>query len=123
MTELDTRAERVRQIAEQLYGNILDRDGDGDVMWCEIPADLCGAFTSMIGMNGLTPILKSQTTRPAHRRVVTTQGDTVVCSDQPMILMAYYRYTVDLQPHRVAVSHDPHADAAAITRPTPPFKG
>lgn len=116
MTDIEARAERVRQIAESLYGSVLDRDGD--TLWCEVPADLCGGFTTLCGMGGFVAINRGQTTRPAFQRVVTTQGDTVVCTDQPMITMAFYRYSVELQTHHVAVTHDPHAGAGGITKQT-----
>jgi hypothetical protein len=115
------RVERLRAIVKSLYGSVLDRDGD--TAWCEIPADLSGAFGAMCTMSGFfPPSIKGQTTRPAPVRVIDTNGHTIVCDKEPWRTMAYYRYAVDLRPHHVAVAAQPHGGAIALTRQTPPYK-
>jgi hypothetical protein len=121
MTDLDQRADRVKTIVETMYGSIISRDGE--IVWCEIPADLIGGFASLCTMAGFfPPCLKGQTTKPAHQRVTNMQGHITVCADQPMITMAHYRYAVDLRPHRVVVDHTGLGNVAAITRQTGPVK-
>jgi hypothetical protein len=119
MTDLDTRAERVRAIVTSLHGKVLDRQDD--VMTVEVPADIMGGFTTLAGMGGFSAILQKQSTKMAPRRIVNISGQVVVCDE--MVTTAFYSFKVSLQPHHVAVEAKPHAGATAITAPTPPFGG
>jgi hypothetical protein len=125
------RADRVRQIAESLFGRVhssgtlefieedrrgIPHDRSVDFVDVEIPADLAGAAAGMLGMGGFTAYITGQDARMAPRRITGMQGQTIVCEDEA--LTAFYSYRVELQPRAVAVSHDPHAGAKAQTRPT-----
>lgn len=117
MTDLSARADRVRQIAEQLHGNVLDRDGD--TMRVEIPSDLSGAAASSFGRGGYSAVIVDQTTRMEPRRVLDMDKRTVV-DHAAQDLMAFYTYRVDLHDRHAKVADLPHAAAVAITRPTKP---
>lgn len=47
-------------------------------------------------MGGLVPIFRSQDAHLAPRRATDLQGHIIVCEPSP-VLMAYYRYDVDLR--------------------------
>src|SRR4051812_8077592 len=97
MTE--ERKARVRQIAGVLYGTVISEGGN--LMLIEIPADLSGAASSMLGQGGFSGVIIGQSTRPARRRISDMQGNTVVC--QEMDTTAFYTFRVELQTQQVAV--------------------
>lgn len=100
MTDIEARANRVRAVAESVGGKVLDRNGDA--MRIEIPADVAPGLMMLWGEGGFIPIFRHQEFRSGT------------------VSMAYYVYDVGLQPPTLPTVA---AGTAAITAPTPPFKG
>jgi hypothetical protein len=94
---------------------------DGDVMQIEVPADMLGAATGLLGQGGFVFNIGNQRTDMAPRRITNMEGRTVVCDETA--LMAFYEIEVKLAPRTIAVSENPHAGAIWATRPTPKFRG
>jgi hypothetical protein len=116
MSDVNARADRVRTIVEAVYGRVIGRSRN--VMQVEIPADLISSAVTLFGMGGFSATIGKQSTRLAERRVVDTNGNTIVCPGD-LVTMAFFTYTVDLRPHSAAVETTPHAVAITITAPTP----
>ncbi len=117
MTDLDQRADRVRQIAELLHGRVLARDGD--VMHVEVPADNLGGAFGLFGMGGFRALVKGQqTTRMAPRRLVTMGNQVVVCDE--MVTTVFMPMVITLTSRHIAIDHSGHGAAPAITRQTGP---
>jgi hypothetical protein len=125
MTDLDARADRLKEIAASLYGSLLSVDHD--IAEIEIPADLSSACASMLGASGFSGYIVSQDCRQAPRRIADQDGRMFVVADQ-MATQAFYVFRVEL-PDRHARVFDPadplaaHPAVAGITRPTKPFAG
>jgi hypothetical protein len=117
--DLDPRADRVRQIAESLFGKVLDRDGAE--MHVEIPADMSGAAASSFGQGGFSACIVGQTTRMETRRLMDMDKRTVF-DHAAQDLMAFYTFKVQLAGHAARVEDKP-SGAIALTRPTPKFGG
>jgi hypothetical protein len=115
VTDLDARADRVRQIAESLFGKVLSRDGD--TMRVEIPADMSGAAASMFGQGGFSACIVGQDARMKTRRLMDMDKRTVI-DHAAQDLMAFYTFKVSLAPHHEQPS--PQPTVANITRPTKP---
>jgi hypothetical protein len=113
MTDLSARADRVRQIAESLFGKLLSIDDD--VAEAEVPADLSGAFSVSLGASGFSGFIIGQDCRQAPKRVVTMDYRTIV-TDQ-MATMAFYRFRVELQDRHAKMTDIPHSAAITATRP------
>ena len=111
MTDLSARIVRLEQIAATLHGKVLS--ADHDVAEISVPADLGGAFASMIGASGFSGYIIGQDVRQAPKRVVNMDYQTIVSSE--MITQAYYRFKVELQDRHAKV-FDPLAAVAGITR-------
>jgi hypothetical protein len=117
--DLDQRADRAKQIAQELFGKSHWRDGAE--MHVEIPADMAGAAASSYGRGGFSAVITGQTTRLAPRRIVDMDQRTIVTDEQA--LMAFYSFKVDLHDRHAKVTDTPHAGAIAATRPVKPAGG
>jgi hypothetical protein len=121
MTDLDARADRVRQIAHTLYGRVLDRNRNKMVI--EVPADLLGAAMNMLSMGGfgMPDGVGKQTSRMATKRITGMSGQIVVCQGHEE-LMAFFSINVSLKTRDVRVENPdtPHSGAVWLTRPTKP---
>jgi hypothetical protein len=113
--DLDQRADRAKQIAQELFGKSLWRDG------AEIPADMAGAASSNYGRGGFSAVITGQTTRLAPRRIVDMDQRTIVTDEQA--LMAFHSFKVDLHDRHAKVTDTPHAGAIAATGPVKPAGG
>jgi hypothetical protein len=118
LSDLDARADRVRQIAESLFGKVLSHDGD--TLRVEVPADLSMSFCPMISASGPPPIYIGQRTGIAERRVTDASGRIIPCPGD-MVTTCYYVYEIALAPREVRVNMgDPHAGAVMATRQVKP---
>jgi hypothetical protein len=107
MTDLEQRADRVRQIATSLYGNVLDRDGD--TMVIEVPPDLLGGAFCLLGQRGFVFKIGKQSTKMSRRRVVSTQAQTIACDDK--VTTRFF-----LDQYRSSAAHSCRRNAAARGR-------
>jgi hypothetical protein len=119
MSKIGERADRVRQVTEQLFGSVISRQGHEMVI--QIPADFLGAAGRALGMSGFTWTIGPQSTRMTTKRMIGTQGQTIVC-DGHEELMAFFEINVDLRPRGVRVENPdtPHSAAVWLTRPVKP---
>jgi hypothetical protein len=93
MINLDTRAERVRQITEGNHGKVLGREGD--VMTIEVPADVAIGLNAVWGMGKFSTQFLGCETRLAPRRVFDADHHTVVCHGD-MVTTSFYKFHVYL---------------------------
>jgi hypothetical protein len=114
MSDFAERRARVEAIVKAVHGRVIGHSRN--VMHIEVPADVAAGMSTFWGMGGYRVIFSGQTTRLENRRIVNTQGHTVVCENDP-VLTAFYHYDVDLEP---AAAAKPAPSAADITRPVKP---
>jgi hypothetical protein len=76
--QLGARGARVRDIAEGNFGAVISRDGD--IMHCEVPADVSIGLNAVWGQIGVIVRVVGQSTRLSERRIIAMNGATVVCN-------------------------------------------
>ena len=109
---LNPRADRVRIVANTLFGRVVERIGD--TVYVEIPADMISAAGAMFAASGFTAVIAGQTTRMETRRL-TDMDKRTVFDHAAQDLMAFYTFKVSLAA-REEQPAPPQPTVASITR-------
>ena len=83
MSDFAERRARVEAIVKAVRGRVIGHSRN--VMHIEVPADVAAGMSTFWGMGGYRVIFSGQTTRLENRRIVNTQGHTVVCENDPVL--------------------------------------